>query len=71
MEKLRLKIDADIKIRRLVVTVEAFGYEAVVGVHRKMVSGQARPKLAKEEFIELTPDDYSDDTSEKSKMSDQ
>jgi hypothetical protein len=58
MPRLKLKIDLDINFS-VAATIEAFGFEAVVGLRRK-VGSQAVAKLAKGDTVDLTPDEYSE-----------
>ncbi|HZE52267.1 MAG TPA: hypothetical protein VE111_03200 [Bradyrhizobium sp.] len=69
MPRLKLKIDLDIDFS-VAATFEAFGFEAVVGIRRK-VARQGVAKLAKGETVELTPDEYSELVPEKDTALDQ
>lgn len=70
MPKLTLSIDLDIDFR-VSVAVEAFGYEAAVGVRRKKLARQEPQMLAKEGTIDLSPEDYSESASEESSSSEE
>jgi hypothetical protein len=70
MAKLKLRIDLDIDFG-VAAQVEVFGFEAVIGVRRKKVVGQDVAMLAKEQIVDLTPEDYAVLTAEESETSEQ
>jgi len=68
MPKLKLDIDLGVDFR-VAAQVEAFGFEAAVGLRRKKAAGM--PKLSKEDVVDLGAADYKELDSESSEPSDQ
>lgn len=58
MPRLKLKIDLDINYS-VAATFEAFGFEAVFGLRRK-IENQDSAKLAKGGTVDLAPVEYSE-----------